>query len=271
MTPSRSEFLAVPTQIFLYEEPASPTVDLGELRSYLREITGLQVETRPEFFSYHRVEDPEALATKLAGLKIRDLHREEQDFDPLLGEVNFELNLLQDPRRGLPGILYDGFRFQELMRSLLPREERTLTVLHVALTHRLLATFDPGDKVYHARAIVCGYPSVISTSGVVEGPAKPREFYLAKRGYHALGIPPPTEVLKEEIGDRFIDYDDERMTEVLKGYVLQAVFYHLKGDPFCKDPDCRLFNAHWQEEMIRAQVTSGRLCEEHSRVLTRLP
>jgi hypothetical protein len=270
MRSSRSDILAIPRRAYLYEEPSTPTVDLGELSSYLREVAGLKVETRPEFFFHHRAEDLEELARRIASLRIKNLYTEEQDFEPLLGEVGFELRLLRDPRRRLPGILYDGFRFQELLRSLLPPDERSLETLHVAMTSRLLATFDPGDRVYHARVIICGYPSVISTSGVVEGPAKPREFYLAKRGYTALGVTPPTEALKEEIRGRFVDYDDERMTEVLKGYVLQAFFYHLTGDPFCQDPECRLYNAHWQEEMIRAQLVSGRLCSRHESLLANI-
>ncbi len=258
----------MPSQAFLYEDPSSPNLDLGKIQSYLREMTGIQVETRPDFFSCYRGEDVEGLARRLAGLKVRNLHSEEQDFEPLLGEVNFELKLLRDPRRRLPGVLYDGFHLQELMRSLLPPKERSLRVMHVPFTHRLLATFDPDDRTYHARVIVCGYPTVISTSGVVEGPAKPREFYVAKRGYSALGITPPTEALKEEMRGRFIDYDDERLTDVLKGYVLQAFFYHAAGDPFCGNPDCRLFNAHWQEEMMRAQLSSGGLCEKHAAFLS---
>ncbi len=270
MRSSRSDLLARPDRICLYEEPSTPTVDLGALRAFLCDATGLPVETRPEYFSHHEAADVDALAHRLAALKIRDLYHEDQDFEPLLGEVDVERRLLLDPRKRLPGILYDGFRYQGLLRSLLPAEERTLRTMHVPLTHRLLATFDPGDRVYHARAIVCGFPSVVSTSGVVEGPAKPREFYVARRGYSSVGMTPPTEALKEEIAGRFIDYDDARMTDVLKGYVLQALFYHLTGDPFCEEASCRLYNAHWQEEVIAAQVTSGSLCPAHRSLLADL-
>ncbi len=270
MRSSRSRVLSLPSRTILYEDPSSPTVDSRALSSFLGDMTGLDVETRSEFFSCFGGDDLEALAERLAELKVRDLRREEQDFEPLLGEVNFEARLLRDPGKRLPGILYDGFRLQELMRSLLPAQERTLRVMHLPLTSRLLATFDPSDRVYHARVIVCGYPSVISTSGVVEGPARPREFYVTRRGYSTLGMTPPTEALKDDIRGRFIDYDDERMTEVLKGYVLQAFFYHVTGDPFCDREDCRLFNAHWQEEMIRAQLTSGQLCDAHRDLLDSL-
>ncbi len=58
------------------------------------------------------------------------------------------------------------------------------------------------------------------------------------------------------------------MTEVIKGYLLQALFYHAAGDPFCPDENCRLFNAHWQEQLIRAQLGDGaELCSRHGAML----
>lgn len=245
-------------------------MDLGEICPYISDITRVEAEVRPEFFSHHRGRDLEALARSVAETRVRNPRGGQEEFEPLLGEVDFELRLLRDPRKRLPGILYDGFRFQDILRSLLPSEERTLTTMHLAFTSRLLGTLDPNDRLYHARVIVCGFPSVVSTSGLVEGPAKPREFYLVRRGYSALGMTPPTESLKDEMKGRFIDYDDERTSEVLKGYALQAFFYHLTGDPFCDDPHCRLFNAHWQEEMIEAQIPSGKLCDDHAEVLSQV-
>ncbi|MFQ5918648.1 MAG: DUF6775 family putative metallopeptidase [Thermoplasmata archaeon] len=267
MTSSRPRTLARPERIFLYEDPATPALDPRELAAYLRKVTGLEVETRSEFFSHHGVSDLEDLAQRVAHLKVKDLYHEEQEFPPLLGDIAIERRLLQDPRKRLPGILYDGFRLQTLMRAFLPEEERNLRTVHLAFTPRLISTFDAGDRVYHARVIVCGLPALASTSGVVEGPAKPRAFYAAKRQYSALGVTPPTEVLKEEMAGQFIDYDDPRLTEVFRGYALQALFFHLLGDPFCKDAACQLFNAHWQEEMMDAQLASGVLCPTHARYL----
>jgi hypothetical protein len=77
--------------------------------------------------------------------------------------------------------------------------------------------------------------------------------------------------LKEEYKGSFIDYGDPRMTDVLKGYVLQALFYHLTGYPFCDDKNCRLFNAHRQSEMIHAQLLSQHeLCSHHQTMLDQL-
>ena len=60
---------------------------------------------------------------------------------------------------------------------------------------------------------------------------------------------------------------DPRLTELLKGYTMQAVFYHLFAEPFCDNPDCRLFNAHWQEEMIKAQLQGADFCRRHRELL----
>ncbi|MFQ5552349.1 MAG: DUF6775 family putative metallopeptidase [Thermoplasmata archaeon] len=267
MTSSRLRILARPERIVLYEDPATPVLDLSELAAYLRPVTGLEVETRSEFFSYHGVPDLEDLANRMAHLKIKDLYHEDQKFPPLLGDIDIERRLLLDPRKRLPGILYDGFRFQTLMRSFLPEAERSLRTVHLSFTPRLISTFDAGDRVHHARVIVCGLPALASTSGVVEGPAKPKAFYIAKRRYGAMGVAPPTELLKEELAGQFIDYDDERLTEVFKGYALQALFFSLVGNPFCEDPACQLFNAHWQQKMIEAQLQSGALCDVHARFL----
>jgi len=44
---------------------------------------------------------------------------------------------------------------------------------------------------------------------------------------------------------------------------LQALFYYFLGEVFCENPDCRFYNAHYQPELIRSQLLSGKLCERH--------
>ena len=74
--------------------------------------------------------------------------------------------------------------------------------------------------------------------------------------------------LKDRFKGRFVDYDDERLTEVVKGYVIQAVFYTLTGNPFCEDRGCRLYNAYWQDELVFAQLESEyEFCPRHSELL----
>ena len=60
------------------------------------------------------------------------------------------------------------------------------------------------------------------------------------------------------------------MTEVAKGMTLQAILYHLTLDPFCPKKNCRLFNAHWQEDLLRSQSGSPGLCARHAQMLRRL-
>ncbi|GAG94478.1 unnamed protein product, partial [marine sediment metagenome] len=161
------------------------------------------------------------------------------------------------------GILYDGFELLALLSRLIPEAELSLDHCHIIFTNQLLGTWSEDDHRYHARVSVYGFPSLISTTGVVEAPAKPRDFYLKQQ----LGISLPT--LKEEFKGKFINYNDLRLTEVMKGYVMQALFFHLTGSPFCKNKNCRLYNAHWQEDLIQAQLTSKNdFCGEHEKILT---
>ena len=137
----------------------------------------------------------------------------------------------------------------------------------IILTNKLFATFGD-DRRPHIRTAIFGYPCIISTSGIVEGPAKPKEFYLYKHKYTQLGIWDIEEVqTKRKFKARFIDYADKRMNEVLKGYIAQSLFFYFTGEPFCQKRGCRLFNAHWQEDLIYSQIKSGEFCGWHKRAL----
>jgi hypothetical protein len=196
---------------------------------------------------------------------VRDPSLRPAQADPLPGEIAFEQRRLENGNRGAFGVTYDGFRFQALLAELLGAREAD--AIHIALTNRLLATWEDADLRYHLRTIICGAPCVISTTGLVEAPAKPREFYAARRALGALAAAGADyEFLKQQFAGRFLDHDDARLTEVVKGYALQAIAYHLSGEPFCEDPHCRLYNAHWQEEMLLAQL-DGKLCARHQALL----
>ena len=52
--------------------------------------------------------------------------------------------------------------------------------------------------------------------------------------------------------------------EVVKGLLLQAVFYRLFGEAFCPDPGCRLYNATTHEALLAAQTAPhAGLCPRH--------
>ncbi len=254
----------IPRIAYLYADPSAASLRVREVTAYLRDELGIPCDVRGDFFSHHGGRDREALARGIAATRVRNIMKPFQPMEPVYGEVQFELRLLEEPSKRVPGILYDGYGYLALMRGLLPPGERTLRVLHIAFEHRILGTFDE-DGRYHARAVVCGFPSVVSTSGIVEAPAKPQGYYRVKAQLSiALGAI-PFDAAKEPFKGQFIDYDDPRLTEAAKGYALQCALYHVTKEAFCEDPECRLFNAHWQAELVRAQIEFGRLCARHGR------
>ena len=257
---------SVPQRVFLYGDPSAATLDLKTIAVRVRQTLGVPVAVRPEFLLHHVRGDVDGVAAKVASTRVTDLLRPHIPGTAPPALVLFERRLLESPERRVPGVLYDGFLLQSILRSHLPPRERSMAFAHVAFTSRLVGTFDDADRRYHARAVVLGSPSIISTSGLVEAPAKPRGFYAAKRGLRIDTADVRYEALKQEYAGRFVDYDDPRLTQVAGGYVLQGIFYQITGEPFCDDADCVLFNAHWQEEMIHAQVESGLLCQRHRKV-----
>lgn len=158
-------------------------------------------------------------------------------------------------------MIYDGFKLLAVAHGLLEEDESNLRHIHLIFTHRLFGTWDEEDRRFHARVSVYGFPNLISSTGIVEAPAKPREFYHLKREHTKS-----TE-LEERFKEKFVDHDDKRLTEIMKGYVMQAVFYHLASELFCGNERCRLFNAHWQEEIMNAQLNEQEFCAHHEKVL----
>jgi hypothetical protein len=188
------------------------------------------------------------------------------DFDP-----NTNTNTTARQYKEL--ILYDGFMMQRLLGTMIPENEATTEHVHVVIEDRLICTFSEQDWSYHARAVVCGVPAIISTTGIVEAPAKPKEWYVKQMQFSIYGINPDEENneisnKKEFTGNKYLDYCDDRINLVTVGYVLQALFFFISdGDPFCNDRNCRLFDAHWQEELIHSQIENEKLCNKHASLL----
>jgi len=253
-------------KIFLYDGGKTEALDIGEIARYLEENSGgARVEVRDSFIAEvtKGMDDSSLrkLAEEIARCKIRDLHSHHSTFDPLAAEVEYEKRRLQNSENRSFGILYDGFKLQALYQDLIREEERNWYCLMIIFTDQLFGTWDENDRRYHARVSVYGFPTIISTTGIVEAPAKPREFYLQKQ----WGV--DTTTLKKKFKDKFIDYDDARLTEVMKGYCMQALFFLISGEPFCEDNKCRLYNAHWQEEVINAQLARPEFCKKHKMLI----
>jgi len=259
-------------KLLIYRDPKSRALSYDKLSSTLEDqIPECEVELREDYLAYAmrrwRV-NPKETAARLASLRVVDILRCEPVGEPLIGEIAYEERVLQDPSRSTAGILYEGYLFQSFLHSLIPVEERRYGLLHTVLTSRLLVTKEEGEGRAHARTIMLGNPAIISTTGLVEAPALPPEVYM---GLWLLSSPDVQRLAVEEerrrLGDMVLSYDDERMTSVVVGYVLQVVFYYLFGEAFCTDPSCRLYNSHTHEELIRAQIKSGGLCHRHQSLL----
>ncbi|MCD5390418.1 hypothetical protein LR007_00915 [candidate division NPL-UPA2 bacterium] len=271
----------LPSFIYLYDGGQARTLSLTEIEQYLRtKLRKTQIKIRDDFITHYlsrvseegRARAVEGLARAIAFTKVQDLENPKAPSEPAYGEIEYEKRRIMRRESKSFGILYHAFRLQTVFSSLLLGEELSDDQIHIIFTNQLFGTWDENDRRFHARVSVYGIPSLISTTGIVEAPAKPREFYLLKQQYGLSGGDNLTiQKLKEKFKGRFIDYEDERLTEIMKGYVLQAIFFQALGEPFCDHKGCRLYNAHWQEEVIEAQLGAQyEFCKKHEKILMEL-
>jgi hypothetical protein len=163
-------------------------------------------------------------------------------------------------------MIIDGFYLQRIYSRIMDKNEMQLDHLHLIFEDNLVCTYDENDKRYHARPIICGSPSIISISSIIEGPAKPKAYYFKQMLKDLLSM--SSKEIEKEFANNFVSYDDPRLVHVATGYAIQAIFFFLtNGNPFCSQYPCRLFNSHRQEELIYTQVINPVLCKEHLRIL----
>lgn len=249
------------SKAYLYEEPGSPHLRINELADFLGNETGVDVETRPPFFTYFGAK--ETTFYDLASCRITNPYIPFAKHVPTPEEVDSER------QTNAPATTpYDGFELQKVLRDTIPEAELASDIFHIVFTTRLTCSYDDDDLRYHGRAVICSNPSLISTTGIIEAPAKPRDYYL--KAYERIAQGLEFDAIKEGFGGRFLSYDDPRLGTAARGYSMQAMIYYLTGIPFCESKECLLYNAHWQEEMIHAQVEIGRLCQNHQKRLEEL-
>lgn len=160
--------------------------------------------------------------------------------------------------------LYDGHEILRAASAITGPGASLHGTLHIIFTDMLICTYDDDDARYHARPIVASNPSLISTSSMIWGPARSQQYYKD------IMICTRTKGDESEIEARHasdhLTRGDVRMQQVAEGYAMQAVFYAMTRQAFCNVPECRLYNAHWQSEMISAQMRA-KLCDAHQRIL----
>lgn len=266
--PRRSHpFRGAISSIYLYGSNGLPEYEIDEIKDYLKNIyPKAKTEDRGDFFSFLLKRsgsfDIDELAKEITCSRVHSVSEQLKEFSPLPLEIEYEKKRLLGNKQ-LKGVIYDGFNLQAICRELFGLKEFKPSACHIIFTNQLLASFDSNDRRYHLRVGIYGPPNIISVSGLVEALAKPKEYYIKMQmGQDTLS-------LSQEFKGDIIEYEDARITELLKGYCLQALFYHLTGDPFCSDKNCRLYNAHWQREAIKAQIEAEcEFCPEHTKIIS---
>ncbi|MGM0441896.1 MAG: DUF6775 family putative metallopeptidase [Elusimicrobiota bacterium] len=160
--------------------------------------------------------------------------------------MDIELKLLKKAKT-LNGVVYHGFKYREILQDLFPSGEKEFRVV---LTDRLLATPEIEGGPPHVRVVLMGYPGVVSTRGVVKGPARDRN------------------LKNKATKNNYIEsLSDKRLRDIITGYIMQTLFYFFLGETFCDKKECRLYNAHWQKDMLRAQLEKPAFCKRHAKML----
>ena len=242
------------SKIIIYDESTVPEIQINNIEKFLKETFHVEVEIRKNFFENAN----EKLFQEIATARIFELKKPFSKHIPTESEIQMEkenTNYSQNEEK----VLYDGFEFQKIISKFIPTDESNQDVLNIIFTNKLTCTFDESDFRYHARALIGTNPAIISTTGIIEAPAKPKEYYLElMTNFSEENI----EKIKEKYKGQFLEYNDPRLSEIVESYLLQAIMYYETGDAFCEDKECRLFNAHWQKDLLYAQL-SKKFCKKH--------
>jgi hypothetical protein len=246
-------------KIILYDEPTVPEIQLERLKKFLKETFSIEIEIRENMFQHMN----ENISKKIAGCRIFDLKKPFEKHVPLAEDIQLEMEN-KDMSEKEEMTLYDGFEFHSVITELIPINENKMNTLHIIFTNKLTCTFDENDFRYHARAIIGSNPAIISTTGIIEAPAKPRQYYLDLMTNFSEN---KVEEIKKKYKGEFLEYHDSRISEIAEGYLLQAIIYYETGEAFCIHKDCRLFNAHWQKDLFFSQLENKRFCKKHQEIL----
>lgn len=250
-------------KIILYPDDSTPEINKNQLFSFIKEKLKIKVELRDDF-----VETNSEKFTKVfSELRVHDLKKKFIYNSHQESDYEFEKKFNDYTKQKQNEIFYEGFKMQKNFSSFLPDDENTLSVLSIIITNKLIGTFDENDYRFHARAILLGNPTIISTSGIIEGPAKPKKFYLdMMTNFSQIS---ESEIEKKYQGE-FLTYHDLRLPQILEGYIMQAISFIETGEEFCENDFCRIFNSHWQRDLIDLNVIESKLCPKHKKLFFNL-
>ena len=261
-------------KIVIYDEPAVSEINIPNIVNFLKQTIPVEVIVKDNFFKEFSTQQIQ----KMSESRIFEIQNTFRRHNPSQTDLELEeqfcknSKIMEETKKPEEAdsisevIMYDGFEIQKIIRENLQDFENQ--TLHVILTNRFTCTYDESDARYHGRAVICANPAIISTTGIIEAPAKPREYYFEAMALRSQGL--GIESAKEQYKNRFLEYNDKRLTKVLEGYVLQIIFYNITGETFCEDIQCRLNNAHWQKDLLFSQIEISKLCKKHREILENL-
>jgi hypothetical protein len=259
-------------KIILYDEPSVSEIKISKLIDFLKNNLLIEIELKENIFKEFNNEQIKNLSSTRVSDTQKPFHKHESNLE----ELEFENKLCQDSsimdsttkvedaKQINDVLMYDGFELQKNLRYLINKND----TLHIVFTNRLICTYDYKDSRYHGRTVICANPGIISITGIVEAPAKSREYYLDVISNKSQGL--DLDAIKNKHKGTFIDYHDERLAHILEGYLLQVIFYNITGDAFCENIECRLNNSHWQKDVLYSQIKIGKLCNKHQEIIDKV-
>ena len=250
------------SKIIIYKEPSVPKINLDKIKEFIFKEFRIKIEIRDNIFN----KLDKNTCEKIASTRIFNLKKSFEKHNPTVNEILIELEN-KDMSNKEEMTLYDGIELNEIIKELIPKEENNQNTLNIIFTNKLTCTFDQNDFKYHARTWIGSNPAIISTTGIIEAPAKPKQYYIdIITNISKESI----EEIKKKYKGEFLEYNDPRLSDIVEGVLLQIIFYYETGDVFCEDNQCRLFNAHWQKDLFISQIENKKICEKHEKVLSKM-
>ena len=251
------------SKIILYDEPTVTEIQISHIRKFITKVFPVEVELRKNFFE----SSDEMMFEKIAATRIFDLKNQFKKHKPSIDDIQIEKENVDTSNKETIA-LYDGFELQKIITEQIPPDDRACNILNIIFTNKTTCTFDrEGDFRYHARALIGSNPAIISTTGIIEAPAKPKQYYLDLITCFSAER---TEEVKERYKGEFLEYHDSRLCKIAEGYILQGIMYYETGEAFCENKKCRLFNSHWQKDLLYSQIENSKFCKRHSEILEEL-
>jgi len=109
--------------------------------------------------------------------------------------------MVEDAEKIEDVVMYDGFEVQNIIYDIIMEDDSDPNNLHIVFTNKLTCTYDTADSRYHGRTVICSNPAIISTTGMLEAPARPREYYFEAMKYKMQGL--DIRDIKKKYGEKF--------------------------------------------------------------------